>query len=305
MGLDSLAKFITITDRFYPDAKKLRQVFDAKFKNPKAASSARFVWDYWHVPEQYTFVRTPAEHYFPKNTYSKFQRHLIDWGRKVLGCRAISPPWLSYYVEGCAQELHSDVPHGPWAFVYSLTTGNKFSGGETRILRPETLDYWSAFQDAKDRELNSFEARIASPFNRLTVFDPRFPHGVTEVRGVKDPREGRLVVHGWFTEPSPYCEGALPANKVTDPVNESLASLGDHIDEFGRVHGCMSVRAKIAASGKITDLAVLANSVILLDAPSDHRAEKEFSKKIIKVLKSMKFSKARGITQLTIPLLFR
>ncbi len=26
--------------------------------------------------------------------------------------------------------------------------------------------------------------------------DPRFPHGVREVHGTKDPREGRLVLHG-------------------------------------------------------------------------------------------------------------
>lgn len=31
---------------------------------------------------------------------------------------------------------------------------------------------------------------------RLTVFDPRFPHGVRQVRGSRDPRKGRLVLHG-------------------------------------------------------------------------------------------------------------
>jgi Rps23 Pro-64 3,4-dihydroxylase Tpa1-like proline 4-hydroxylase len=35
-------------------------------------------------------------------------------------------------------------------------------------------------------------------FNRLTVFDPRVPHGVPVVEGTRDPREGRLVLHGWF-----------------------------------------------------------------------------------------------------------
>lgn len=29
-----------------------------------------------------------------------------------------------------------------------------------------------------------------------TVFDPRFPHGVREVRGTRDPLKARLVIHG-------------------------------------------------------------------------------------------------------------
>ena len=45
-------------------------------------------------------------------------------------------------------------------------------------------------------ELQHLVTRVPSPFNRLTVFDPRFPHGVREVRGTRDPRKGRLVLHG-------------------------------------------------------------------------------------------------------------
>ena len=54
-------------------------------------------------------------------------------------------------------------------------------------------------------------------FNRLTVFDARIPHGVRRVEGTRDPRHGRLVLHGWFTAPSPHFEerraadGALAA----------------------------------------------------------------------------------------------
>lgn len=31
---------------------------------------------------------------------------MISYGERVLGCRSISPIWMSYYVDGCAQELH-------------------------------------------------------------------------------------------------------------------------------------------------------------------------------------------------------
>lgn len=31
---------------------------------------------------------------------------------------------------------------------------------------------------------------------QLSVFDPRFPHGVRPVSGTRDPQQGRLVLHG-------------------------------------------------------------------------------------------------------------
>lgn len=50
---------------------------------------------------------------------------------------------------------------------------------------------------------------IEPQFNRLSLFDPRVPHGVVPVHGVHDPREARIVLHGWFAEPEPYFEGVL------------------------------------------------------------------------------------------------
>ena len=46
-------------------------------------------------------------------------------------------------------------------------------------------------------------------FNQLTVFDPRMPHGVRVVEGTRDPCRGRLVLHGWFTQPAPFFQGVL------------------------------------------------------------------------------------------------
>ena len=46
-------------------------------------------------------------------------------------------------------------------------------------------------------------------FNRLTVFDGRYPHGVRPVEGTRDPLKARLVLHGWFTDPTPFFEGVL------------------------------------------------------------------------------------------------
>lgn len=184
--------------QFSSTAPLLRAEIDSRFSEPHLAHRGRFVWDFWHMPNQYTHLRTPAFEYFEPKLYLRFHKELVLWGRRTLGRWDISPPWMSCYIEGCRQELHSDVPHGPWAFVFSLTPKKlKFSGGETLIFKPSVLNYWENFLLPKDRELSSFVDRLPSKFNELTVFDPRYPHGVTEVRGTQIlPR--RSSRHSWM-----------------------------------------------------------------------------------------------------------
>lgn len=57
-------------------------------------------------------MRTPADAFFPPELYDRLEEALTEWGERELGCRGISPLWLSYYVDGCRQELHTDSPHG-------------------------------------------------------------------------------------------------------------------------------------------------------------------------------------------------
>ena len=45
-------------------------------------------------------------------------------------------------------------------------------------------------------ELPQLMSLVEPHFNQLTVFDPRFPHGVRPVSGTKDPLRSRLVLHG-------------------------------------------------------------------------------------------------------------
>ena len=68
-----------------------------------------------------------------------------------------------------------------------------FTGGETMILKPHVLDYWRSFQPGVGLEEKHFIDTVEPHFNRLTVFDPRFPHGVRPVAGTRDPLKGRLV----------------------------------------------------------------------------------------------------------------
>ena len=58
-------------------------------------------------------------------------------------------------MNGCRQNLHADAPHGPFAFVLSLTKweGRRFSGGETLLLQPQVLDYWRRFDSGVGTEM--------------------------------------------------------------------------------------------------------------------------------------------------------
>jgi hypothetical protein len=297
-----MKQYLWVKDNFSRSAKPLRAAFDARFRDPKKAASDRFVWDFWHVPDQYTLLRTPADHFFPSRVYSSFLADLGEWASTTLGCSAITPPWLSYYIEGCEQKLHSDVPHGPWAFVYSLSRPRpRFKGGETLLLKPGVLDYWRGFTDARDRELNSFVSRISPRFNRLVVFDPRIPHGVTRVEGTMDPREARLVLHGWFTDPKPCLEGALSARQAAPVLDQVVSQIQEALE--GRWHGVVSLRIQVRASGGVAGVELLADTLMPVDA--DPALARPFRALTRQALRAARFPRAKGATRITLPLLFR
>ncbi|MCB0342522.1 MAG: 2OG-Fe(II) oxygenase [Pseudobdellovibrionaceae bacterium] len=294
-----------VQDEFFPQAQKLRDHFESQFKNPRVAHENRFVWDYWHIPNQYTLVRTPAYHYFPEALYEELEFALISWGKKHLGCHEISPPWLSYYVDGCSQNLHADNPHGPWAFVFSLTPweNRQFTGGETLILQPQVLSYWENFDSERGFEETDLIKKIASPFNQLTVFDPRLPHGVSEVRGSKDPLDARLVIHGWFTEPRPYYEGDLSEEELQSGLQPQLDPLYDDLEELGAYNGVVTVRLRVSTTGQVEKLEFLTDTLKAIEQGSAPEAE------IISTIKdrlaTATFNKKRHATDVTLPFVFK
>jgi hypothetical protein len=297
-------KSYQIHKNFFKDANLLREQIDLNFKNPRSTESKRFVWDYWYFEDQYHLIRTPAIYYFQKKLYSNFHSNLVQWGRENLGCHDISPPWLSYYVDGCFQNLHSDVPHGPWAFVYSLTQNSKdFHGGETLILKPDVLNYWPGFQDQNDREYKSFVDRIPSGFNQLTVFDPRFPHGVTEVKGTRDPLKSRIVMHGWFVEPRPYIVGGLTTAQTQNALNPAFSELSEVLSQLDSLHGTLSLRVSVSVSGDVQSYRLVSNTVLSIYG---NKSEEVFLQKNLKqIFSNIKFPRSKSASKITIPLLFK
>jgi hypothetical protein len=294
-----MSRSVVVVDRFAPEADELRAVFDDRFAEPRSTRDDRFVWDFWHVPGQYTHLRTPAWHYFPRALYERFHRRLVAWGRSTLGCHDISPPWLSCYVDGCRQELHGDLPHGPWAFVFSLTRwrGRAFGGGETLMLRDEVLDFWDDFRSERAVEERELVRAIEPRFGRLIAFDPRIPHGVREVRGTMDPRAGRLVIHGWFVQPRPFVTGPLPARALLARAQE----LGELVGMLP-VAGMLALAFAVDRRGAARDVRVLSDTTRV--PATDEPARRRLVRRLGQTVAAWTFGKQRGPSHVTLPLVF-
>jgi 2OG-Fe(II) oxygenase superfamily len=296
--------FMIIVDRFAAEADTLRAHFDTRFAKPREAESGRFVWDFWHVPGQYSHLRTPAYLYFPKRVYDAFHQRLVKWGRETLGCHDVSPPWLSCYVDGCSQELHGDLPHGHFAWVFSLTKWQQrsFSGGETMMLREDVLDYWRHFQSEAGIERDQVLQLVPPEFNRLLVFDPRIPHGVREVRGTRDPREGRLVIHGWFVQPRPFISGPLSEAALDKGISQLSVHIQAAIAQGLDLAGLVSLRFIVSADGRVQKTQLLVDTT--RGAGEDRERREIFVKNVLSALKTLKFPKQRGASTVTLPLVF-
>mmetsp|Transcript_9735 Transcript_9735/g.13525 ORF Transcript_9735/g.13525 Transcript_9735/m.13525 type:complete len:273 (+) Transcript_9735:2-820(+) len=177
---------------------------------------------------------------------------------------------------------HTDAPHGPFAFVISLTPdsyyaatdANKpgfFTGGETVLLQPKILDYWRSFDGNKGLEANSIIQVIPpNQFGKLIIFDGRFPHRVSPVSGTRDPRRGRLVLTGWFSEPRVRAEGGLAstdgelnkaAQEILDTALDQASDAATQCD-LARVIGFIALRLEIQSDGSVLSVTSLADTLI-------------------------------------------
>lgn len=290
-------KRLVTVDAFAPEAKRLRAHFEQRFSNSRHATRDRFVWDLWNVEGQYTALRTPAWEYFPKKLYDAFHQRLVWWGRRALGCHDVSPPWLSCYVNGCEQRLHGDLPHGPVAFVFSLTPWRtrRFTGGETLLLRDDVLDYWPNFSSTRAVEEHEVLEEVPALFNRLVAFDPRIPHGVRRVDGPMNPLHGRLVIHGWFLQPRPFIEGPLQERALEAAISRLTDVIRPHL-ETTALAGLLSLGFTVRA-GRAQNVRVLANTVRPVD-------QQRLISDVHKALKSHVFPTGAGASRVTLPLVF-
>ena len=136
-------------------------------------------------------------------------------------------------------------------------------------------DYWRGYDAQRGLEYPSLFDSIAPAFNRLTIFDARLPHGVSPVRGTRDPRRARLVVTGWFSEPQPSIDGALADDDEAEAaamavLESNLAEFSDYVAAaISRVSGFIAVRLAIDTDGRVASADALCDTLVA--DPAEYR----------------------------------
>jgi hypothetical protein len=255
---------VTTVPSFFGRSAELRSHFESRVGPARDSAEGRFVWDYWHIPGQYTYFRTPAISVIPPTLLAGFTTALREWGAANLGTGRVTVPWLSYYIEGCRQELHSDVVQGMWSYVYSLSPWEtrQFTGGETLVAGERLLDYWGAFDPVNSSEKRHLIERIPALFDQLCVFDSRLPHGVAVVEGTREPLQARVALHGWFHNPELSSEGSLSVVDV-EPAIGTLRTVWAREDaRLGPFFGQAVWRITVDEAGRATEVTLVVDNLV-------------------------------------------
>jgi hypothetical protein len=284
---------------FFPQAEELRASFDRHFSDPYSENvHLREVWEYWFVPEMYTLLRADPKRVLDLGLLDRFYRDLQAFAIKHLGLAQVSPPQLSFYVNGCGQNLHNDAENGRWAYVYSLTRWDdrRFTGGETQIFHDR--DYWETARVATAQAGNSFYSLVPAKFNQLLVFDDRIIHGVHRLQGTMVPADGRIVLNGHITEGGFSVQGALCGEQVASTL--AATALTGWIAEYRGTHdGMASVRLLVRDDGAIDRVLVLTQRIRAVR--QNACAPNLIMDRIIERLQKIQFPPAAGPSKVTIP----
>ncbi len=295
---------LVVIDDFLPLelAEAMRADIDAHFDKPGAHLPATHqVWNYWFVPELYTYLRTQPEKVIGRASIDAFQSRLTAWSAETVGLTTVTWPYLSLYVAGCRQGLHNDSSNGRFGFVYSLTRNQRrTSGGET-IVHYEGDPFRSKLTRASAGR--SFYDAIEPRFNRLVLFDDRMPHAVERVDGSMDPHEGRFVLHGHISEGERFVDGALTTEAVDPIVVAALQTFAKSspvpLDAY---HGPLTVRLEIEPSGRVVACRLLMDRVMHADEQDPHWAP--LTQSLVQRLEALSFPSAAGSSRVTLPLMF-
>jgi Rps23 Pro-64 3,4-dihydroxylase Tpa1-like proline 4-hydroxylase len=296
---------LIVVDNFLPHAlaTAMRADIDAHFARPEAhRGETHQVWNYWFVPELYTYLRTTPERVIAHDRVTAFHTILREWATNHIGMAEVTWPYLSLYVSGCRQGWHNDSRNGRFGFVYSLTRDERRTiGGETFVAHEG-----DAFrQHLTEATAGSGFYEVVEPrFNRLLIFDDRLPHAVERVDGSMDPTEGRFVLHGHLREGSAIVVGALQASEIAETLNAALIQFAAaRTAGIALCHGPLVLRLTIDVSGSVASCDVMVDRVVHSDA-GNIEWQQEIRGQLIERLKALRFAAASGTTVLIQPISF-
>jgi Rps23 Pro-64 3,4-dihydroxylase Tpa1-like proline 4-hydroxylase len=296
------APFVVIDDFLSPEvAQAMRADIDKHVAEPgNHRAETHQIWNYWFVPDIYTYLRTRPEKIIEHDKVGTFVDALRAWSIEKLGLGKISWPHLSLYVSGCRQGLHNDSRNGRFAFVYSLTRNERRTiGGQTMVFREHDL-FRRNLQVANAGV--GFYDLIEPRFNRLVVFDDRLVHGVERVEGSMDPAHGRWVLHGHIEEAGPIIAGALGIEMLRDVIREVMDQfVNDWSAAIQLYHGPLVLRLKILPAGRVAELAIILDRVIQQDGDVDWESLRT---KLLEAISHAVFPAAGAETKVTLPITF-
>jgi hypothetical protein len=248
-----------IVQDFFPEARTLRDRFEAHFSTPYLDTDAHAIWNFWHVPEQYTFLRTWPDRFLPAELIERFTQHLSAWTLEHLGIVGLTRPEMHLYVEGCAQELHTDYHRGFWGYVFSLTPWDErcFNGGETVLFRDGAPNH-------KRHQIHGTELAEVIParFNQLLVFNDSIVHGVRRLNGTVSPRRGRVVLTGHIVPTHPVVRGGLDPSQVRSWWLTRLAQLNPELEAYRDVHGLIAYAVSVTDSGSVAAVTLKSHTLV-------------------------------------------
>ena len=293
------SSYLIVPD-FFERAHELRACFDRHFADPAhSGGPSHQIWDYWHVPTMYTYLRTQPGRVIRPELMERLVAQLKAWAMETLGLSEITPPYLSLYVNGCGQGLHNDSGNGRWGFVYSLTNWDqrRFSGGETLVFHESS--YWETEAVRRPGAGSNFYDLVPARFNQLLVFDDRVIHGVPAIQGDMAPQDGRVVIHGHIREGGIVIDGPL-ADAGMPTLAQALGRIRSGLERAGQGHhGCVCVRLEIDRDGRVTRAARLSDRVY---RTSPHAADPErLVCELTDVLATLRFPAASGRSVATVP----
>lgn len=294
----------TVIDDFFPEADALRVGIDAHFAEPgKHRPESHQVWNYWHVPGLYTYLRTSPEKVLPRALLDRFIARLRAISLYRFGLGDVTWPYLSLYVAGCQQGLHNDARNGRFGYVYSLTRWDerKFLGGETLIFNEQ--DYFGSTAITQANAGLGLYELVPARFNRLLLFDDRLLHAVPRLEGTMVPQDGRLVLHGHVSEGPVAVTGALVPDAATAAIERERPALQRRVEEVGAgLAGLVTVRLTVGGDGKVLKDEILFDR--LLPTARGAAAPEPAAAAIREFLSKLAFPESDGSSLVTIPVPF-
>jgi hypothetical protein len=261
------------------------------------------VWNYWHVPGLYTYLRTSPEEVLPRALIERFLSKLRAVSLFRYGLGHIAWPYLSLYVAGCRQGLHNDSRNGRLGYVYSLTRWDerKFLGGETLIFKGQDYFRSPAISEA-NAGLGLYEL-IPARFNRLLLIDDCLLHAVPRIEGSMAPQEGRVVPHGHVSEGPVAVTGSIGQEDAAAAVERARPPLDALVEHAGAgLAGLVTVRLTLDREGGVVKDEVLFDR--LLPTRAGHASPEAAIAAIRTRLRALDFPAAGGSSLVTIPMPF-